>query len=75
MEKHFTHVVTFYGIKCFWAEESHTVLPIGIMGRYLFFVAVRFHMAMTAIAQALAPGFDGGFPFKVLGRINGWIKE
>lgn len=28
-------------------------------------------MAMTAIAQALAPGFEGGFPFKVLGRISG----
>lgn len=75
MDVHFTHVVTFYGIKCFWAEETHTVLPIGILGRCLFFMAMRFHLAMTSIAQALFPGFECGFPITILGRVTVRFKE
>lgn len=65
----FSHIVSFYGIRCLWGEQTNTLLPIGKIREFLFGIVMRIHLSIAEISMAMLPGFNPCFKLHVLGEI------
>lgn len=69
-ETRFSHIVTFYGVKCLYSEDDATLLPIGNIRKRLFGVVAAIHEVLSSITSAMMPGFEPAYPLRVVGIIT-----
>jgi hypothetical protein len=65
-----TLIVRFYGIHCLFHEDTHHLYPIGRLGKIMLPWVLRFHVGMSQFTAAMIPGFETGFPLRVVGKIT-----
>lgn len=66
----FSHIVTFWGIKCLWSDESNKLLPVGPIRKIIVPFFVKIHLFLSDITCAFMPGFEPAIPLKVIGIIT-----
>lgn len=69
-ETNWTHVVTFWGIKCLWSDDSNTPLPIGPVRKILVPFFIKIHLALSDFTCAFMPGFEPAIPLRIIGIIT-----
>ena len=52
-----THIVSFYGVRCFWHSPTNTLWGTNWLSEQLIGVAAWFHNFMTGFALIKSPGF------------------